>query len=520
KSIMIDALLLALGERADTNIIRAGTEKCDIQACFSYLACSETAQWLTEHEIEQEENHVVLRRVLTIDGRSKAYINGVVFPLQKLKELSETLIHIHGQHHHQKLLSHNTHRDQLDHFADHGKLREAVAIQYHICQKLKEERLSLMQAQSKDVMPLIEDLKELQAFNPSMDEMDSLHKEHQLLHHAKEYLENTQNVMQIMQSEEGMSLRHSLHMVMQTLHHLPQHHTHIQTAKSLIENASICLNEAYDELESFGESIQIDPERLFEVEQRMSTLHHLARKHHISVHDLPAHIQTLQKTLQESEEIAQRKAQIEQEYCIAEQTYQELALELRASRIKHAKILASKITTHMQELGMPNGFLDIMCTPLETMQAHGLDKIEYKVAPNPGMQPELLTKIASGGELSRISLAIQMIAAQQGNAPTLFFDEVDVGIGGATAAIIGRHLRILGERFQVFCVTHQPQVAASAHHHFVVKKTVEQDQTYSQVLPLQAEYKIEEIARMLGGLTITQKMRHNAQELIESLTTA
>ncbi|PJD91594.1 MAG: DNA repair protein RecN [Legionella sp.] len=518
KSIMIDALMLALGERADTGVVRPGKDSCDIQASFSYAQDSSPAHWLTAHDVPHDEEQIILRRVITHEGRSKAYINGVPFPLQKVKELSETLVHIHGQHQHQTLLLHTTHREQLDQFADHADLRQKLAGLYRKYQRLKEEKTQLAQSHAQDMQDVSRDLQELQTLNPMEGEIDRLHQEHQLLHHAKDYIEQTQSLIQMMQADDAPNLHQYMHAIVHSISTLPQHNAHIQTAKSLLENAAILLEEAYDELESFGQTIQMDPERLGEVEARMSALHHLARKCHIPVHQLHTHIQVLEQQLHQHQHLEERKKQIEQDLLAAQAAYHGVAMELRSSRIQHAKILAKAITTNIQQLGMPDGFIEIDITSLDTMQAHGLDKIEYKVSTNPGMQPDLLSKIASGGELSRISLAIQMIAAQQGATPTLFFDEVDVGIGGATAAIVGRHLRQLGTRLQVFCVTHQPQVAASAHQHFLVKKYVDQEQTFSQIIGLDTTQKVEELARMLGGLTITQQTRSNAQELIDALT--
>jgi DNA repair protein RecN (Recombination protein N) len=249
----------------------------------------------------------------------------------------------------------------------------------------------------------------------------------------------------------------------------------------------------------------------------MSALHHFARKYRLDVHQLAQHSQSLIEQQQIYEQAQQQKITLEQRYQEAKQAYQAVALKLRTSRQQYAPLLAEQITANIRPLGMPHGFITIEITPLETMQAHGLDKVEYQVSSNPGMLPDLLSKVASGGELSRISLAIQMIAAQQGSPSTLIFDEIDVGIGGTTAAIVGQKLRQLGERLQVCCVTHQPQVAASAHHHFEVKKYTENQQTFSLITRLTPENKIEEIARMLGGLTITPQTRVHAQEMLVSL---
>ena len=517
KSIMIDALMLALGERADINVIRPGQQTCDIQASFSYVAHSEPAAWLAAHDLPCEDSQIVLRRLITLEGRSKSYINGVAFPLQKVKELSETLVHIHGQHQHQTLLAHPTHRQQLDNYANHTELSQDVLRLYRTCQQLEEERRALTVSDPHQLAYLSAQIEELQQLSPITGEIEALHKEHQLLHHAQDYLETTQHIHQCIDTDDGPSIRHNLHIALQGLAALPQDNAHITSAKALLENANMLCDEALDDLNSFATQVQLDPERLMQIETRMSAMHHFARKYHIEVSRIDSHLQSLtekQTTLLQEE---QRKTTLEQEYATAKQQYLTAALNLRASRQQHAKTLAAHISKNIQQLGMPHGFIDLVFTPLDTMHAHGMDKIEYQVSTNPGMKPDLLSKIASGGELSRISLAIQMIAAQQGATPTLLFDEVDVGIGGATAAIVGQLLRTLGERLQVFCVTHQPQVAACAHQHFEVKKHTDKEQTFSNIVPLTKEQRIEEIARMLGGLTITQQTRSHAKELLTTL---
>jgi DNA repair protein RecN (Recombination protein N) len=518
KSIMIDALVLAVGARADASSIRPGADSCDIQACFTYSPDSEAAQWLAEHDV-LNDGEVFLRRVIHREGRSRSYINGVAFPLQKVKELGVILVHIHGQHEHQTLFSAVTHREQLDQFAQHGGLRKQLADCYRQSQNLEQQLADLQASAQQDDHHLLTQLQEWEALQPCEGEIEALHQEQQLLQHAEDYVTQTQSLLQLLQSDEGPCVRQNLYVLLQQLHRLPQDNRRIQSIQALIEQARIVCDEAYDELDNFGQNLSMDPVRLQVVEQRMSALHHLARKWQISVQQLPAQGQILAEALQTHAQIAMRQTQLAQDLAAVQQRYQDLALELRASRLQHAQQLSAQITANIQQLGMPHGFIELSITPTTTMQEHGLDKIEYRVATNPGMPPDLLTKIASGGELSRISLAIQMVAAQQGTTPTLFFDEVDVGIGGNTAAIVGRLLRQLGQRLQIFCVTHQPQVAASAHQHFLVRKFTEGHATFSQMTVLStAAEKIEELARMLGGLTITSQTRSHAQELLESLT--
>lgn len=516
KSIMIDALMLALGGRGDASVIRPGQEKCDITAGFYVGQDAEPAQWLAEHDIHCDDGAIYLRRVIYAEGRSKSYINGQPFPLQKVKEISEKLVHIHGQHQHQTLMQHTTHRQQLDQYANNQSLLDEVASLYKKCQKIQQE-IDLLkgQEQQADRIELLQfQIEELCALNVQENEIDVLYQEHQMLQHAKEYLQHSQQVNNLLNAEDGPNICASLNQIMQLIGQLPQEHAHIKNTYELIGGALIQCEEAVDEMQQFADRIQLDPERLHQIEARMSALHQLARKYHIDSSQLQAHAQQLQKELLslQNNEGKLVELQLQQSQFIS--AYEAAALRLRAARQEQAIILAQEITTSIQKLGMPKGWVEIELSALDKIQAHGLDKVEYKVCTNPGMQPDSLSKIASGGELSRISLAIQMITAQKGSTPTLLFDEVDVGIGGATAALVGQMLRQLGERLQVFCVTHQPQVAASAHNHFRVEKESNNNQTFTHISLLQSAEKIDEIARMLGGLKITEQTRSHAKELL------
>lgn len=516
KSIMIDALMLALGGRGDASVIRPGEDKCDITAGFTIDKNSEPYQWLAEHELKCEEGELYLRRIIYAEGRSKSYINGQPFPLQKIKELSEHLVHIHGQHQHQNLMQHPTHRLQLDRYANHTQLLDDTTFAYKQCQKLKQEIDALLnQEQQADRINLLQfQLDELNALDLQEGEIKSLYEEHQMLHHAKDYLQQSQQVNQLLQGDDEPNICSNLNSVLQALSQLPQEQVNIKNSFELINSALIQCEEALAEMQHFAERIQLDPERLADVEARMSAIHNLARKYHIDSSHLPHLRDKIQTELNELLDSESRLAHLELQYGQLMKTYEQAALKLRTSRQKHAVKLAKEITSSIQQLGMPKGWVEIAFTPLEKMQNHGLDKVEYLVCTNPGMEPDALSKIASGGELSRISLAIQMITAQRGATPTLLFDEVDVGIGGATAALVGHMLRKLSERLQVFCVTHQPQVAACAHQHFMVVKQSDNKHTFTQIKLLSSDEKVDEIARMLGGLTITDQTRSHAKELL------
>ncbi|MFC3909768.1 DNA repair protein RecN [Legionella dresdenensis] len=516
KSIMIDALMLAMGGRADASVIRTGEEKCDISTVFYIDQQSEAIQWLNEHDIDSENGEILLRRVLYAEGRSKSYINGQPFPQQKVKELSEMLVHIHGQHQHQTLMLHQTHRQQLDNFAAHHDLLADVQQQYRQCQKIKTELDTLLNAEnSKDRADLLGfQIEELQALAPVEGEMQQLSEEHQLLHHAQDYLQATQQLVNLLNADDEPNICQGLNHVMQLLQSLPQELAAVKNAGELINSALIQCEEALDEIQGFAEQVQLDPERLQAVETRLGAIHQAARKYHVDANELSGHLLQLQQELADFENAENRIIKLQHDYKQQLAAYEQSAQRLRESRLKHASALAEEISAIIKQLGMPKGYITIEITPLDKMQPHGLDKVEYKVCTNPGMAPDTLAKIASGGELSRISLAIQMITAQRGATPTLLFDEVDVGIGGATAALVGQLLRRLGERLQIFCVTHQPQVASSAHHHFMVEKNSDNNQTFSRIIKLGQTERIDEIARMLGGLTITEQTRSHAKELL------
>lgn len=516
KSIMIDALMLALGGRADSSVIRPGEDKCDISAVFQLDAQTEPNDWLLEHDLSCDNGELVLRRVLYAEGRSKSSINGQPFPLQKVKELSEMLVHIHGQHQHQTLLQHATHRQQLDQFAAHDDLLAEVGRLYKGCQKLKAELEALQNLDnSDDRRDLLRfQLDELQALNAGEREMDNLHSEHQLLHHAHDYLSNTQQIMHLLNSDDQPNICQGLNQILHCLGELPGEQKNIKNAMELVNSALIQCEECVDEIQQFSEQVQLDPQRLQDVEERMSALHQAARKYHVDANELPQLAQRLQAEINAQEQASERLLELQQSCLEQTRAYEQAAMRLREARQQAAVKLSEDISAIIQQLGMPKGQVRIDMTALDKMQAHGLDRVEYKVCTNPGMALDSLNKIASGGELSRISLAIQMITAQRGATPTLLFDEVDVGIGGATAALVGKLLRNLGERLQVFCVTHQAQVASAAHHHFVVEKYDDQERTYSRILALTHEDKIDEIARMLGGLTITEQTRSHAEELL------
>jgi DNA repair protein RecN (Recombination protein N) len=521
KSIMIDALGLLLGGRADGSILRPGHDKCDISAQFFFDPESKVHEYLKEYELGSDSLDVIVRRVVNKEGRSKFFINDRVTNAQQVKQLGQLLVHIHGQHEQQNLLSHQTHREHLDNFAQLASLKQELKKSYQHYQDLLIQLQELQKVHlAPEQLQLWEyQYQELQELAPQPGELDELYQEHHLLHHAHQYQQSAGEIHELLSEHDELNVQRQLHHVLHLLSQLPKDNTNIQTAINLLDSAMIQLEELESELKLFSQQIQMNPKRLHDIDERMRSWHQLARKFQIDVHQLPEHAAILAAQIDSFKNSDSQKSILQHQINEQKQQYMQLALELRKRRQQHAPELAQAIETVIQELGMPHAKLKISIEPLADMHAHGMDKIEYLIATNPGLEMAPLAKIASGGELSRISLSIHLITAQRGSTPTLLFDEVDVGIGGATAAKVGQRLRELGEKLQIFCVTHQAQVAACAHQHFQVRKYTTNNETFSAVLELDEQGRIDETARMLGGLTITEQTRSSAKELIELAST-
>ena len=518
KSIMIDALALLLGGRADASIIRPNCDKCELSAQFFYDPRSTVEAFLEQHELLGESGEIIVRRVMNKEGRSKFFINDHVSSAQQVKNLGHKLVHIHGQHEQQNLLVHATHRDQLDDYAQLHSQKAKVSQLYHEYQNLSTQLKHLeVQHASIEQLQLYEyQLLELTELSPQADEIDNLHKEQHQLHHAHQYLQHIAQAQTILDSDNEYSILKHLTQVMHILGMLPKDQPNIENALYLIDSAMIQIDETQSEIEQFAQSVQIDEERLAYVEKRMSDWHHLARKFQIDVQDLHHYQDVLEQQIASIKNLDAGKTQLRQACEQKKLEYINQAQILRQLRQQHAPELAHAIEQIIKELGMPHAKLVINIQALDDMHPHGMDRVEYLITTNAGSKPAPLAKIASGGELSRISLSIHLITAQRGLTPTLLFDEVDVGIGGATAMKVGQRLRELGEKLQIFCVTHQPQVASCAHQHFQVSKFTEDGQTFSAITHLEEAARIDEIARMLGGITISEQTRNNAKELLDT----
>jgi len=519
KSILLNALGLALGDRADSDVVRHGADKAEVSVSFDTRQNPAAEAWLKAHELESADE-CIIRRTISVKGPSKAFINGKPSPVAMLRELGEMLVDLHGQHEHQSLLKRENQGQLVDSFADNGNLLKQVAEAYKLWQSLQTEFKRLSQAKSDrdSRLDLLRyQVQELEALGLSVGETEKLEQEHKRLSNASQLLDTTERLLQQLTESEDYAVSQILSRCQTDLQGLQAMDPALKGVADMLDSAAIQINEATSELRHYLSDLELDPQHLAQVEQRLTDLHNLSRKHRVEPEDLITLLPDLQTELKELEEADVRIEQIEADIKQAEQAYRELAGKLTVQRQKAAKHLSTHISDAMQELSMSGGQFDVRLEPLpdNAPSANGLERSEFLVSANPGQPLKPLTKVASGGEISRISLAIQVCTTQAALIPTLVFDEVDVGIGGRVAEIVGQRLRKLAETRQVLCVTHLPQVAALGHHHLQVSKRVDGNLTITQIQPLQNEQRVDELARMLGGLEITEQTLSHAREMIE-----
>ncbi len=517
KSILIDALSLALGDRTDSTVIRAGQARADISADFDLSGLASINDWLSKQELD-DDDQCLIRRTINRDGPSRGYINGRPVPMQSLRELGEMLVDIHGQHAHQSLLRRDAQRQALDAYAGHQKLIDGVADQYRQWHSLRErlDELTTNRSQREDRLELLRyQVQELQELALKDDELTALEEEHDRLANLNQLREGSQQVLQLLIENEDSALADTLERAASELERLQGFDPRLGNIMQTVRDAAIQTSEAGHELRDYLEGLSLDPERLRDIDQRLGLIHDLSRKHQVSAAELPALQQQLEDELSALKDADVALDTTARELAATETAYRIAANKLQASRRRAAKKLAKAVSDNMHQLGMKDGCFEIALETREHYAAYGLERVEFLVSANPGQPPQPLAKIASGGELARISLAIQVITVGTGSIPTLIFDEVDVGIGGGIAEIIGRLLRNLGDERQVLCVTHQPQVASLAHQHLQVHKQSNKKTTATDVSPLTAEARVDEIARMLGGLEITEQTLSHAREMIE-----
>ena len=515
KSILIDALSLALGERGEAGMVRAGCERADISAGFDTSGLPHLQDWLREQELEGDEGMCQLRRILDAGGRSRGFINGRSATLQQMREAGECLLDIHGQHAHQSLLRPDAQRELLDGYAGLARDAEALALLFREWQALRRRRAQLEQnagAVAAERELLLFQRRELETLNFSGQEWVELQADHARLSHAAGLLETAQFGVEVLSEADSACLA-QLHALLARVRAGMEFDKALQDILTMLESAQNELQEAVYALRHYQQKLDADPERLREQEQRLSAIVDAARKYRAAPEQLPEALQRITARLDELGGDADLAALAQQENA-AHEKYLSAAKKLGAARKKAAERLSLEITTAMQTLAMQGGSFAVALTPLAEGDLHGLEAIEFQVATNPDTPLRSLAKIASGGELSRISLAIQVAASQAATVPTLIFDEVDSGIGGRVAEIVGQLLKRLGRQHQVMCVTHLPQVAARADAQWQVSKSARNGATLSTIRVLKQEERVEEIARMLGGVKITGTTRKHAEEML------
>ena len=518
KSILLTALGLALGDRADSGYVRPNCQRAEINLEFDLADAPLALQWLKEHELDAEQQ-CLIRRIVNHDGRSKAYINNRPVTLQALKELSEKLVEIHGQHAHLTLLNNDEQRRLLDAYAKNQPLLDKVNTRYRLWLKTNKELSSLIKStvdQTEREELLNYQLEELQQLDLGHFNYAGLLERHGKLANLGQILSTGQAQSDLLYENDQQSINQLLNHSLSELGHIAQFAPEINNICTLLSEAQIQLEEACLQLRRFLEAQEADPQLLDVLENQIGILQNLSRKHHTPPEQLPEIVLKLEREL---DSLAHSSERIDALTASAEQLlveYHQLATQLSEQRSLAGNKLQQQISAMIKELGMPQGEFLIAISALDsaTPKLNGNDKIEFLVSANPGLPAKSLAKVASGGELSRISLAIQVTTSSDKTTPTMIFDEIDSGIGGGIAEIVGQKLRSLSHNRQVMCVTHLPQVAAQAHHHLYVEKNNKTDMTSSTVRLLETEERIEEIARMLGGIHITANTLAHAKEML------
>ena len=521
KSIVVDALALLLGARANSDMIRAGAERAEVGGVFETTSNASARAWLAHRALDEAADECIVRRVIGPGGRSRAFVNNRPVPAHLLRELGEHLVDIHGQHVHHLLLDRDRQRVIVDDFGGHHELLGGVAETAGRWRELRRE-IAEIAAEGEDRTSRLDFLRfqldELDGLRLEDDEPERLAGEQRRLANAESILDGCRRALDRLDGDHDGSAATACAGARRELESVARHDSRVQEVLDLVELATINAAEASNSLRAAAEALDLDPERLSEVERRLGAIHDLARKHRVSPRELPARIERLREQIATLAASEQRTVEVEREAASVEEEHRTLCTRLTALRRQAAGRLAQRVTQNMQELGMPGGSfaVDIRAVDTPLLSHNGADRVEFMVSAGPGQHPRPLSKVASGGELSRISLAIQVSSVRGSAVPTLVFDEADVGIGGRVAEIVGRQLRALGESHQILCVTHLAQVASRAHHHAVVRKFLGHDGTPGVgVTPACGKERIEEIARMIGGEKITSKTIAHAREMLD-----
>jgi len=523
KSILLGALNLVLGDRADSDSIKQGADYAEIVAEFDIQKLDFISTWLVSQELNTDDE-CILRRRISKDGRSRAYINSTPVNLQIIRELAEMLIDIHGQHEHQSIMKNSVQRQLLDDYANHSPLLESVSNLY-VELKLVEDQLQHLQQtsnQQNDRLDLLRfQTRELDALALEENEYQLLSSQHKRMANAEKLHSTVQHAIQSLSEDDGTNVQSAVSHILSSLTDIQDIDESLNPVSELLQDALIQIDESVSFLQNYSDNTDLDTAQLAKTEQRIQDILDLARKHRTKPENLQKLHASLQQELNDIDHVDERLDELARQQQELEDKYITASTKLSTSRKKAAKILNKKITASMQTLGMSGGKFEIEISSAKSKRsAFGLDQIEYTVTANAGQPCKPIARVASGGELARISLAIQMIIANSSKIPSLIFDEVDSGVGGGIAEIVGQHLRTLGssktgKADQVICITHLPQVASQAHHHLRVEKQTQKKQTTSQVVTLDKEQRRQEIARMLSGVEITDQSLAHADEMIE-----
>lgn len=518
KSLVLDALGMALGDRADTDTIRHGKERAEITATFDINTIEAAKTWLDANDFNSDEN-CILRRIYTREGRSRGYINGQPSTMSQLQELGDMLTDIHSQHEHQSLLRKETHRRLLDEYANAEDLATKVASEYSAWHKVHIDLTNLLQRSDelddrKDLLNF--QVNELQQIDLTAKHLEQLELEQKTLANAEQIVQDSHNLLAICEQAEGFNLRDSLNKALSILANIEYKPEALKITEELLQGGLIQIEEAINEISHHIDRFEADPQRLQIVEEQLSAIFQLSRKHRVNPDQLETTLQTLEAELKNLIGGSENINALEEKLADLASSYEKSAKQLSSKRKAASKAMSKDINRQLQKLSMEGAELLVQLSPVNNCEyrSRGLEEIEFLLATNPGQPHKMLAKIASGGELSRVSLAIQVVAASHSTMPTLVFDEVDVGIGGSTADIVGQLMKQLGERGQVISVTHQPQVAAHAHHHYRASKVIEDNSAESLMAPLNQQQRVEELARMLGGAKVTKQTLSHASELL------
>lgn len=519
KSLLVDALLLLTGTRSDASMVRHGAERAELHAEFEVAADHAARQWLKEQELDDEEG-LRLRRIIRADGNSRAYINDRPCSSAQLRELCASLVEIHGQHEHQALLSKTQQLRLLDRFGRHeatlGRLAQASASVHQLQRQLQ----ALESAGSSDpdrIEFLKFQLKELKRDGLSADRFQKLIDDHKRSSNASQLLDGSARLGERLDGDEGESIRSQLADVRADLEKLAGLDEALNPVLELIDAADIQLGEAADAIRRYRDRFDLDPAEFDKLDQQLARIHELARKHRIAPKELLDKAESIEQELARIEGASGERERLIQALQLAEKHYAQVAAELTQARTDSARKLDAAVTAILHELAIAGAFTASLGTRNEhQFAASGLEEVEFLVSPNPGQPARPLRKIASGGELARISLAIEVATIGADEVPVMVFDEVDSGIGGATAEVVGRKLRELGESRQVLTVTHLPQVAALGHAHLRVAKKQDAGQTRTQIEVLDGKARVEEVARMLGGIQLTTETKAHASAMLKA----